>query len=197
MAFADHDDVIAILSDMLVSIVKDVIKNNKDDLEQLKVKLSVPQVKTITYSEAVDKINKKGTAMKFGEDFSREHEKLLAEIYGEAMIIKGYPTAIRAFYSMPSKENPEISNSFDLLYKGLEMASGAQRIHIPELLIKALKSRNLDPKEFEPYINAMRCGAPPHAGWSLGLERLTTVITGMDNIRECSLFPRDRKRITP
>jgi aspartyl-tRNA synthetase len=90
-----------------------------------------------------------------------------------------------------------LTNSFDFIYKGLEITSGAQRIHVPEMLIKSLEKKGLNPKHFEFYINAFRCGAPPHAGWSIGLERLAMRITGSDNIRECSLFPRDRKRLMP
>ena len=98
---------------------------------------------------------------------------------------------------MPKADNPELTNSFDFIYRGLEISSGAQRIHTPELLIKALEKKGLDPKKFEFYIHAFRCGAPPHAGWSIGLERFAMRITGSENIRECSMFPRDRKRIVP
>ncbi len=197
MAFANHEDVISILAEMIKHIVRQVISNNKAELETLGRELAVPEVKVIDYKEAVESINRNGMHIFFGEDFSREHEKALERAYGDAVIVKNYPTAIRSFYSMPNEKDPSISNSFDLIYKGLEVSSGAQRIHLPELLIDAIKKRNMDPKNFEGYINAMRCGAPPHAGWSLGLERLTLTITGMDNIRECCMFPRDRKRITP
>lgn len=200
VAFADHDDVIAILSDMIVKIIKSVKKENEHELTMLGAKLEVPKVKVVTYSEAVDAINSydtKGSAMIFGDDFNREHEKAIEKIYGDAVIVKNYPKAVRAFYSMPDENDGKLTKSFDLIYKGLEVVSGAQRIHLPDVLIKALKDKGLDPKDFEPYINAMRCGAPPHAGWSLGLERVTMAITGAENIRECSMFPRDRKRLTP
>jgi aspartyl-tRNA synthetase len=98
---------------------------------------------------------------------------------------------------MPKEENPKLTNSFDFIYKGLEICSGAQRIHVPDLLIEALKKKGLNPKNFEFYINAFRCGAPPHSGWSIGLERLTMQIAGQKNVREASLFPRDPKRLNP
>ncbi len=194
MAFADHNDVIKILAGTLKRMVKNVMEKNQKELEALNISLEMPDVKIVDYADVIDRISY--TGIKFGEDFSREHEKAVQHEYGDAVIVKGYPTAIRSFYSMPSSD-PKISNSFDLIYKGLEVSSGAQRIHLPELLIEAIKSRGMDPKSFEGYINAMRCGAPPHAGWSLGLERLTMAMTGMQNIRECCLFPRDRKRLTP
>ena len=197
MAFADHNDAIAAARDVIVNIVKDVREKNADGLETLGVKLQVPDVKTVTYAEAVDALNNYDTAMVFGEDFNREHERALGKIYGDAVVVKGYPAAVRAFYSMPSEEDEKLTNSFDMLYKGVEILSGAQRIHLPDVLIRSLKRKGLDPKDFGPYINAMRCGAPPHAGWSFGLERLTMQITGSDNIRECAMFPRDRKRLTP
>jgi aspartyl-tRNA synthetase len=98
---------------------------------------------------------------------------------------------------MPREDNEEICKAYDLLYKGLEIASGAQRIHIPELLEKQLEKRGLNPRNFDFYIDSFRAGAPPHAGWSIGLERLAMKVTNRENIRECMLFPRDRSRVHP
>jgi aspartyl/asparaginyl-tRNA synthetase len=79
----------------------------------------------------------------------------------------------------------------------LEISSGGQRVHIAEILIEQLKSKKLNPKDFKWYVDAFRYGAPIHSGWSIGLERLTQAMLGLDNIREGTLFPRDRKRLTP
>ena len=98
---------------------------------------------------------------------------------------------------MPKEGDSDVCNSFDMIYKGLEISSGAQRIHMPEMLIEAIKRKGLEPKNFEFYVNAFRCGAPPHAGWSIGLERLAMKMMNLQNIRECTLFPRDRRRIRP
>ena len=100
---------------------------------------------------------------------------------------------------MTQGENPdaEFSEGFDALYGGMEISSGGQRIHLPELLVARLKAKKLNPKNFEDYINSFRFGAPPHAGWSIGLERLTQVVCGLDNIKEATMFPRDRDRLTP
>ncbi len=197
IGFADHKDAIRMLKHTMVYMLKEVGKRNASDLERLGAKLEIPKPAEITYKQAVDKLNANGSAIEFGSDFSREQEKALCNLFGEILIVKDYPTKIRAFYSMPSRKNPEISNSYDLLYRGMEICSGAQRIHIPELLVEALNKRGLDPKNFEFYINAFRNGAPPHAGWSIGLERLAMQITGRKNIRECTMFPRDRNRISP
>ena len=98
---------------------------------------------------------------------------------------------------MPNEKNDKICRAFDLIYNGLEIASGTQRIHIPDLLIKQIKNCGMKVEDFKYYIDCFRYGAPPHAGWSFGLERITMTITGMRNIRECCMFPRDRNRLTP
>lgn len=178
-------------------MIKAVIKENQAELKLLGVELKVPEIKHVEYSEVVKALKKNGYPIEFGDDISRAHEPGIVKLYGDAVYIRKFPTALRAFYSMPCKDNPELTESYDFIYKGLEILSGAQRIHIPELLIEALKKKGMNPKNFEFYINSFRYGAPPHAGWSIGLERLTMKIVGANNIRECSMFPRDRKRLTP
>jgi aspartyl-tRNA synthetase len=197
MGFADHNDAIAMLKKAFSSILDAVLKESAADLETLGVEFQKSRVKDVTYKKAISKLAANGSKIEFGQDFSREDETMLTRLYGDAIIVKEYPTSMRAFYSMPNSGDPEVSNSYDLIYKGLEISSGAQRIHKPSLLISALEKRGLDPKEFEFYINAFRMGAPPHAGWSLGLERITMKLTGSTNIRECAMFPRDRERLTP
>ncbi len=200
MGFADHTDAIRMLKKVAAGIINNVIKWNGNDLEQLSVKLQradPDSIKEITYREAIDALAKENEQLKFGDDLNRKDEEELCRIYGDILMVKEYPTAARAFYSMPKEGDEEVCNSFDLLYKGLEISSGAQRIHIPSMLMDALKGRGINPDEFEFYINAFRNGAPPHAGWSIGLERMTMKLTNMPNIRECSMFPRDRTRVTP
>ncbi len=197
MAFATADDVIKVLTRTFKEMIKAVIKENQKELALLGAKLEVPKVKVVEYKAVVKKLKAKGYPIELGHDFSRDHEASISEIFGEAVIIKGFPRTLRAFYSMPRKDDPEFTESFDFIYRGLEILSGAQRIHLPEMLIESIKKKGLDPRGFEFYINAFRCGAPPHSGWSIGLERLTMRITGSQNIRECVLFPRDRKRLTP
>ncbi|MCL4373825.1 MAG: aspartate--tRNA(Asn) ligase [Candidatus Marsarchaeota archaeon] len=197
MGFADDSDAIKELAGAVTTMIKAVKKNNKEDLETLGVELDVPKVKVVTYSKVIDKLRSNGYAIEFGSDISREYEAGIQKVFGDAVIVREFPTALRAFYSMPKEDNPELSKSYDFIYKGLEISSGAQRIHKADMLVEALRKRNLDPSKFEFYVNAFRCGAPPHAGWSIGMERLAMRITNSSNIRECSLFPRDRKRITP
>jgi nondiscriminating aspartyl-tRNA synthetase len=98
---------------------------------------------------------------------------------------------------MPREDEPKLSYGFDLMYEEIELASGGTRIHQEELLIKQLKQKGLNPENFESHVKNFRYGLPPHAGWAVGLDRLIMVLTGIENIRETVLFPRDRKRLTP
>jgi nondiscriminating aspartyl-tRNA synthetase len=197
VAFADADDAVKLLGDCVFYIIKQVVKENQEDLKILGSELTVPKVKVVTYTKAIKELQKKGMTVKNGEDFTREAEQKLQEIYGDAIIMRDYPRDVRAFYSMPKEDNPELTNSYDFMYKGTEISSGAQRIHKPEMLIESLKRKGLNPDNFAFYIDAFRLGAPPHAGWSIGLERFAMKMVNAKNIREASLFPRDRKRLAP
>jgi len=199
IGFSDHHFAMKVLSETFLYILSNVKKNCDEQLKELNIELFVPDKLNIyTYTEAVDLLNKHGMKFEWGTDFGRDEEKKLFEIIGEeAYIISEYPTKVRAFYSMPNFENPEISNSYDLMYRGVEMSSGAQRIHLPELLTKQIKAKGMNPDNFAFYIDAFKSGAPPHAGWAIGLQRLTMAITRQNNIRECTLFPRDMHRLTP
>ncbi len=199
LTFANQMDVINHLDRAVKYIIGQVKKNCSKQLKTLNRNLKIPKSKIISYKEAVSTLNKKGVKIKFGEDISSEAEKKLAKIFGMDTLIHihSWPVSLKPFYIMPNSKNPKISEGFDTDYQGIELASGGQRIHIPELLIKTLKQKKLNPKNFKFYIDAFRYGSPPHAGWSIGLERLTMTICGLNNIRETCLFPRDRTRLTP
>jgi aspartyl-tRNA synthetase len=138
--------------------------------------------------------------MKHGEDLSPEDERKLDEICpNDVVFIHDWPLDLKPFYIMPKSLNKEekISRGFDAIYKGMEISSGGQRIHIPEMIIQRLKEKGLNPKNFKSYIDSFRHGAPNHSGWSIGLERLTMALLNLKNIREATLFPRDKVRLTP
>jgi aspartyl-tRNA synthetase len=199
MGFANHEDAMDVLEDVIKYMIPDITKSCPEELKLLRAELKVPKkIERHTYTSVVELLNKNGDKMVWGADFSREQESKAAELLGEELFfITDWPTKSRAFYSMPNEQDPKVCNAFDLMYGGLEIASGAQRIHLPKLLVEQLTSRGLDPKEFDFYVNAFRMGAPPHAGWAIGAERLAMKLCNRDNIRECALFPRDRSRITP
>jgi len=126
----------------------------------------------------------------------REISKWALEEHGSDLVtITHYPTKKRAFYTMPDPENPEFSLSYDLLFRGLEILSGSQRINKYEELVSVIKERGMDPKNFEMYLQSFKYGMPPEGGFSFGLERLTKQILNLENVREASLFPRDMERV--
>ncbi len=195
MAFSGQKEVMKQLEEAVIYIVKQILEKCRQELELLGVKLKVPKAVYLDYGEAIKKV--KG---KFGEDFTPEQEKKLCEMHpGDIVFTYSWPSALKPFYIMPKdcKENAELSEGFDALYGGVEISSGGQRIHIPELLIERIKAKKLNPKDFKEYIDSFRYGSPEHSGWSIGLERLTQMICGLDNIKEATMFPRDRDRLIP
>jgi len=119
----------------------------------------------------------------------------LEKYNSDLIVITHFPTKKRAFYTMPDPKDSQYSLSYDLLYKGLEISSGSQRVHDRDQLTAILKERGLNPDNFRMYLQAFTYGMPPHGGFSYGLERSTMKLLNLDNIREASLFPRDMERI--
>ncbi len=198
-SFATDEDVMKVLEEYLAYCIKTIRDTCSEALERLGQKLELLKLplKRVQYSEAISLLRKSGEDIQHGLDFSKTQEKKLNELVKEkAFFIVDWPSELKAFYAMP-KEDGKTSRAFDLIYNGLEVSSGTQRIHLPDLLIRQLKVKGLNPEKFKFYVDAFRYGAPYHSGWSIGLERLTMKITGRENIREATMFPRDRNRITP
>ena len=103
----------------------------------------------------------------------------------------------RPFYTHPDPEHPEYSNSFDLLFRGTELVTGGQRLHLYSDYVAALERAHLPVEPFEAYLEAFKYGMPPHGGFAIGLERLLMQLTGMNNIKLTTTFPRDLTRVTP
>lgn len=198
-SFMDDKDVMKILNDMLMEVLLKVNEDCAGELKELNHTLEVPDgsFDVINYDDAVDLINSKGVEMEWGEDLSREAEKVLGDAMGGFYFLTKWPSEIKPFYVMPNAENPVKSHAFDLMYQNLELSSGATRIHQYDLLVSKLVEKDLNPDSFESYLKAFEYGMPPHAGWGLGADRLNMVLTGVENIRETVLFPRDRHRLTP
>lgn len=129
-------------------------------------------------------------------------EKLLCQ-YAEQkwasplVFVTDYPAAVRPFYTRTHSHTPELTRSFDLLFRGLEITTGGLRIHQHAELVQAMRARGLDPEAYKFYLQAFTHGAPPHGGLAIGLERLTARMLGLDNVRQATLFPRDRQRLVP
>jgi len=195
MAFADEFVVMDVFARCIQFIAKKILENNKEELKTLGIKLKIPGVKYMKFLEVSELMKKK--KIEIGrDDLNSDAEKKLDELYPDTIIfVHDWPLSGKPFYIMP--KGKDSSCGFDAIYKGMEITSGGQRIHLPKLLEERLEAKGLNPADFKSYIDSFRFGAPHHAGWGLGLERLTMVILGLQNIREAVLFPRDRDRLTP
>ncbi|MBU2616272.1 MAG: aspartate--tRNA(Asn) ligase [Nanoarchaeota archaeon] len=195
MAFADEFVVMDELAKCVQHMVGMVIEKNQSDLELLGIKLKVPTVKYMTFAETNELLEKEGIKTD-AHDLTGIGEKKLGELFPDTIVfVHDWPLKGKPFYIMP--KGKDLSCGFDAIYKGMEITSGGQRVHLPELLKERLKVKDLDPKDFKSYIDSFRYGAPPHAGWGMGVERLTMVLLELSNIREAVMFPRDRDRLTP
>jgi aspartyl-tRNA synthetase len=198
--FADEFVIMDVLGRCVQYLVKRVNEENQKELEILGVKLNNPKIKYLTFEET-NKLIKKEKIHTEETDLTPEGEKKLGELFPDTIVfVHDWPLAGKPFYIMPKKggkKGEELSCGFDAIYKGMEISSGGQRIHIPELLEERLKAKGLNPKDFKAYVDSFRYGAPPHGGFGLGLERITMLMLGIENIREVVLFPRDRTRLTP
>lgn len=195
MAFADQFSAMEYLEKVVIYVVKKILENCPE-VKELNPELKIPEVEKMSYKETVKKLKKSGVKTEEGEDLSSDAEKKLAEIYGEnkLIFIHSWPKELKPFYIMP---NNSASEGFDADLGGVELASGGQRVHRPEILEKQLKAKGLKPEEFRFFLDSLKFGIPPHAGWSIGLERFTMYVCGLKNIREACMYPRDRERLTP
>jgi len=199
-SFASQMDVMKLQEEVVKYMISEVIKKNKHEIELLGLKLKVPSAKYLSYDETLAVLNKNGIKISFGDDLNPEAEKKLGEIYPDTLVfVHSWPSSLKPFYIMPKDEDSkaEYSEGFDCIYRGLEISSGGQRIHLPELLLKRIKHKGLKTDGLMDYVNSFRYGAAPHSGWSIGLERLTMLLCDLDNVREATMFPRDRDRLTP
>ncbi|CAN7984050.1 unnamed protein product [Ixodes hexagonus] len=152
----------------------------------------------LEYPEAVAMLRAAGVEMDDEEDLSTPNEKLLGRLYDtDFYILDKYPLKVRPFYTMPDPHNAKVSNSYDMFMRGEEILSGAQRIHDPTFLTERANEHGIDISKIKSYIDSFRYGVAPHAGGGIGLERVTMLYLGLDNIRKTSMFPRDPKRLTP
>lgn len=174
------------------------------ELELLKARLpEVKEIPAVRFSEAKALV-KERTGRESGEshDFEPEEEKLLSEIIlaetgSEFVFVTHYPIAKRPFYAMEDAENREETLSFDLIFRGLEITTGGQRIHDYGMQVEKMKARRMNVDAFESFLMMHRHGMPPHGGLGIGLERLTARLLEFENVRSASLFPRDIHRLTP
>ncbi len=199
----DHTDVMKLVTGLMRHITQSVTANCQAELELLGVEapLAPEEFPTMTLREAQELIKKETGQDKTNEpDLEPEDERWLCEyakdkLGSDFVFVTHFPTSKRPFYTHVDPENPEFTRSFDLLFRGLEMCSGGQRVHDYEELKERIAAKGLDPEKFEFYLQAFKYGVPPHGGIGLGLERLTAKFCGVGNVKEATLFPRDMNRI--
>ncbi|KAK7189576.1 hypothetical protein DPSP01_001570 [Paraphaeosphaeria sporulosa] len=221
MEFQEHyHEVIRVLEDLMLFIFQGLNTRYKKETDLVRSTYHVDDFKLpesgkvprIPFPEGIKMLREaQGTGEDVGEigeydDLSTPQEKklgrLVLEKYGsDFYVLDQFPLAVRPAYTMPSPENPKLSNSYDFFMRGQEICSGAQRIHDAELLSKMMREHDppIDPNSAgtKEYVDSFRYGAPPHGGGGFGLERIVQFWLGLPNIRMTSLFPRDPQRVTP
>ncbi|VFQ94428.1 unnamed protein product [Cuscuta campestris] len=201
-------EVMDIVDRLFVSLFDRLNKNCKKELDAIGRQYPFEPLKysrktlRLTFEEGVQMLKEAGVDIDPFGDLNTESERKLGQLvfekYGtEFYILHRYPLAVRPFYTMPCYDNPAYSNSFDVFIRGEEIISGAQRIHMPEMLAKRAEECGIDVKTISTYIDSFRYGAPLHGGFGVGLERVVMLFCALNNIRKTSLFPRDPQRIAP
>lgn len=201
----DEEEVMALIEGLMHAIWTRVADEHAAELETLGV--TVPEPKRpflrLTYDDALAKLAEAGMELEWGHDLGTDQEKKLGQALAadghDFYFITKWPLALKPFYCMPDEPTMDAkrSRAFDLDYRGVELLSGAQRIHDPKLLEEGIKRWDLDPKDFQGYLEAFTYGMPPHGGCGIGVERILMQILELPNVREAVIFPRDRHRLTP
>jgi len=198
-AFMNATDVMDLLEQVIKHAVKEVKEKCISELAVLGYKVEVPETpfKRLTYEQVLEDLKERGVNIPWGEDVPTDAFRVLGKLYPFFYFITDWPTHAKAFYIKPREDKPEICEGFDLMWRYIELVSGGTRIAQKNQLVQRLKEKGLNPESFRSHLQAYDYGMPPHAGWGLGLERLTMILTGNKNIREVTLYPRDRVRLTP
>jgi nondiscriminating aspartyl-tRNA synthetase len=195
----DHHDVMGVVRDVLAGMTE-AMAHVDGSVEMPDVPAEIP---AIHFREALERVSEAiGQDLRDEPDLAPEHERWLGEWAmrehgSDWVFVTGYPMRKRPFYTHPQPDDPQWSNSFDLLFRGLEIVTGGQRLHAYDDYLAALAERDIDPTPFEGYLEAFRFGMPPHGGFALGVERMIRQFVGAQNVREAMLFPRDMQRLRP
>ena len=205
MGFIDSFEDIMNMETGLLKYIMNLLKTEyQNEVELLKIEIpEIKEIPVVKFMDAKEIIMKKfkyqPTDMK---DFDPEEEQILGkyakkEFNSDFIFITHYPSKKRPFYTMDDPEDPEYTLSFDLLFRGLEITSGGQRVHDYNEQVAKMEKLGMNPEEFATYLMLHKYGAPPHGGLGLGLERLTMHLLGAKNVREATMFPRDINRVSP
>ena len=198
-AFMDYDDVMNVLEEMVVKACRDLATKCQE--EQKTIGCSIPQpsqpFEKITYEQCISELQQDGQDVKFGDDLLDSHLRLIGNNHPGFFFLVDWPLQLKPFYIREKDKDPRLSRSFDLQYGYLELSSGGTRLHDPNMLKSRLAEQGLNPAQFADHLGSFEWGMPPHSGWGMGLDRLMAVVTGVDNVREVVLYPRDPDRLAP
>ncbi|MGI0101080.1 MAG: aspartate--tRNA(Asn) ligase [Nitrosotalea sp.] len=197
--FMDYLDVIEVLETVVANVFEYVGKNCIEEQKTLgiDVKRPITPFERITYKQAVEELGREGVSLELGDDLLDSHLRKLGELHPGFYFLLDWPMKLKPFYIHEKEDEPSLSKSFDLQHGYLELSSGGRRLHDPNKLKKRLIEQGLNPAQFEDHLKAFDWGMPPHSGWGLGLDRLMSIMTRIDNIREVVLYPRDPERLFP
>ncbi len=198
-AFMDYTDVMDVLESLILEVYKFTSTNCKEEQKIIghEIKVQSSPFERITYSNVLDEVKAAGVKLEFGDDLLDSHLRIVGEKHPGFYFITDWPLKLKPFYIREKDDDPSLSRSFDLQYGYLELSSGGTRLHDSKVLKSRLREQGLDPAQFVDHLKAFDWGMPPHAGWGLGLERLMMTLTGIDNVREVILYPRDPDRLKP
>ena len=198
-AMMDYTDVMDVLESIVIDVFKNTSENSKTEQQQIGHEIKVPKspFERVTYTQALEELSGLDIKIEFGEDLQDSHLRSLGEKHPGFFFLTDWPMKLKPFYIHEKDDDPTLSRSFDLQYGYLELSSGGRRLHDPEQLKSRLREQDLDPASFEEHLKTFGWGMPPHSGWGMGLDRLMTVLVGIDNVREVVLYPRDPDRLKP
>lgn len=205
MGYIDSfEDVMAMETGFLKYTMELLKTEYKKELDMLGIDLpSISQIPHVRFAEAKQLVSEKyNRKIRNPFDLEPEEEVLIGRYFKEEydsdfVFVTHYPSKKRPFYAMDDPENTSVTLSFDLLYKGLEITTGGQRIHDYQMILEKMEKRGMDPEDIKDYLMIFKYGMPPHGGLGIGLERLTMRLLDEQNVRETSLFPRDVTRLEP
>ena len=198
------EDVMQMETKVLQNIMDVLARDYAPQLRLLGVELPrVDSIPAVRFDEAKRMVSEKyGRLIRDPFDLEPEEEQLISRLFAEEygsdfVFVTHYPSKKRPFYAADDPEDPRYTLSFDLLFRGLEVTTGGQRIHDYAQQVEKLRRKGMDPEDFAGYLMIHKYGTCPHGGLGLGLERLTSKLVGENNVREACLFPRDQQRIEP
>jgi nondiscriminating aspartyl-tRNA synthetase len=199
-AFVDYTDVMEIMEHMISHILVKIREKNQQQLDYLRIQL--PNINLpfprYRYSDLIDKLQSYDENIEWGDDLSyQKMQNLKDEGMNNFYFVTDWPTAIKPFYVKSRITNPIECESFDLMFRSLEISSGSTRIRDKEQIIERMKKQGLNSEAFDSHLRVFDYGIPPHAGFGIGLERLLMSICNVENIRDVTFYPRDIDRLTP